>query len=67
MFDLRAVKAGARGREPDEAHIWEEQEAVQEEWRPPADAAADGGEAEESESGKRRDGQKRSDFDVFLQ
>lgn len=60
VFNMGAAEAGARGWEPDEAHVWEEQEAVEEEWRPFADTPADGGEAEEPESGKRWDGQKHS-------
>lgn len=57
VYFLCPVEASARGREPDEAHVWEEQTTVQEEWRPPANTATHGGETEEPEQRERWDGE----------
>lgn len=55
---LCPAEAGKRGRESDEAHVWEEQAAVEEEWWPPANFTKNGGETEEPEPRKCRDGEK---------
>lgn len=58
VFFLCPAEAGERGREPDEAHVWEEQAAVQEEWWPPTNFAKNGGEAKEPEPWQCGDGEK---------
>lgn len=63
---LCPVEAGARGREPNEAHVWEEQAAVQEEWRPPTNATTHGGETEEPEPRERWDGEMHQAYVLHL-
>lgn len=54
---LYQVETGAGGREPDEAHVREEQTAVQKKWWPPAYAATNGGETKDPEPRECWDGE----------